>query len=545
MMEGLQLPRDLDAEAFRFSIFDEQSQRDGPVFPPVYHFVEGIDDMLSYHQLKLVSHTTLSRSLTIAAYDAFSVVGGNMSANFGRGGAAWEALIRSQAVIEFDTDGIVQWANNLFLTTMGYQLEEVVGQHHSIFCAPELVASPAYIAFWDCLAAGDYHSGEYARRTKIGTTIYLQATYNPVLNADGSPERILKIATDVTESRLQSAALQAISTALNRSQAVIEFALDGTVLNANDNFLATFGYTLDEVLGRHHRMFCDPAHVVTPDYAVFWHKLGSGAFDTGTYRRVAADGRDVWLQATYNPILDPEGRPIKIVKFAMDVTSARDRAAEDEGRKNAIDLSQAVVEFDLEGQIIEVNDNFLAMMGYARADLIGHHHSALCDQSQAASPGYQDFWKRLGRGEFDAGRYQRVGYGGREVWIQATYNPILDAKGRPRKIVKIASDISRQVALEQEVQQRLEEGQRFQAELERGNAVLKSAMDELADIVASVAGIAQQTKMLALNATIEAARAGDAGRGFGVVASEVKKLAGETSIATDRATQMMQRVIPH
>lgn len=468
-----------------------------------------------------------------------------MDACFERRGAAWEALCRSQAVIEFNTVGIVKWANDLFLTTVGYRLDEVVGQHHRMFCAAELAASPAYTAFWRRLAGGEYNSGEYARRTKSGATVYLQATYNPVLDADGLPESILKIATDVTENRRQSAALQAISTAMDRSQALIQFALDGTVLSANDNFLAAFGYTLDEVVGRHHRMFCDPAHVATPDYAAFWRKLGTGAFETGTYRRVAADGRDVWLQATYNPILDPDGRPIKIVKFAMDVTGDKERAAENEGRKNAIDVSQAVVEFDLQGNIIEANENFLAMMGYARADLVGRHHSTLCDQSQAMSPDYRAFWKQLGRGEFDTGRYQRIGYGGREVWIQATYNPILDAEGRPRKIVKIATDISRQVVLEKEVQLRLEEGRQLQADLEEGNARLKSVMDELADIVASVAGIARQTNMLALNATIEAARAGDAGRGFAVVANEVKKLAGETRIATDRATQMMQHATRH
>ncbi len=468
-----------------------------------------------------------------------------MDAGFGRRGAAWEALCRSQAVIEFDTFGIVQWANDFFLTTMGYRLDEVVGRHHRIFCAAALAESSAYADFWQRLAGGEYHSGEYARRTKSGETVYLQATYNPVLDANGLPERILKIATDVTENRRQSAALQAISTAMNRSQAVIEFALDGTVLSANENFLAAFGYNLDEVMGRHHRMFCDPAHVATPPYAAFWQKLGTGAFDTGTYRRIAADGRDVWLQATYNPVFDLDGRPIKIVKFAMNVTGAKERAAENESRKNAVDVSQAVVEFNLEGNIIEVNDNFLMMMGYARADLVGRHHSMLCDQAQAMSPEYREFWKRLGRGEFDAGRYERIGRDGRKVRIQATYNPIFDAEDRPRKIVKIATDITRQVLLEHEVQQRLEESWELQADLEDGNARLKSVMNELADIVASVARIAQQTNMLALNATIEAARAGDAGRGFTVVANEVKMLAGETRIATDRATQMMQQASRH
>lgn len=308
-----------------------------------------------------------------------------MDDGFGRGGAAWVALCRSQAVIEFDTNGIVQWANETFLTTMGYALEDVVGRHHRMFCATELIDSPAYAAFWRRLANGEFHSGEYARRSRSGATVYLQATYNPVLNAEGRPERILKIATDVTERRRQSAELQAIMTAMDRSQAVVEFAVDGTVLTANRNFLHAFGYERDEVIGRHHRMFCDPVHAASANYAAFWRKLGAGNFDAGTYRRVARNGRNVWLQATYNPILDPCGRPLKIVKFAMDITEAKERAAEDEGRKNAIDLSQAVVEFDLNGKVLEANANFLKMMGYDRSELIGRHHSILCDKSQVLS----------------------------------------------------------------------------------------------------------------------------------------------------------------
>jgi methyl-accepting chemotaxis protein len=458
-----------------------------------------------------------------------------------RSEAAWTALCLSQAVIEFDTTGTIRWANDVFLDLMGYELSEVVGQQHRLFCADELVGSPAYAAFWERLGTGQHHAGEYARQTRNGDTVYLQATYNPVLDAAGRPERILKIATDVTEQRRQRAELEAINTAMDRSQAVVEFALDGTVLTANDNFLEAFGYGLDEIVGRHHRLFCDPAHARSADYDAFWRKLGTGSFDAGVYRRVAKDGRDVWLQATYNPILDPDGRPLKIVKFAMDITENKERAAEDEGRKNAIDLSQAVVEFDLNGHILDANANFLTALGYQRGELVGRHHSSLCEPSEASSAAYKDFWRRLGRGEFNAGRYRRVGRDGQEVWIQATYNPILDAEGRPRKIVKIAADISRQVALEREVQQRLEEGRHFQAELEHGNQRLKATMDELTQIVASVGAIAKQTNLLALNATIEAARAGEAGRGFAVVAGEVKKLAGETRIATDRATQMMQR----
>lgn len=451
------------------------------------------------------------------------------------------AMHRSQAMVEFALDGTILDANDNFLETMGYARAEIVGRHHRMFCTKDDAGSAAYQAFWVSLGRGDYDSGVYKRLAKGGREVWLQATYNPVLDPDGRPLKIVKFATDITEACLQQAEFEARSTAMDRSQAVIEFALDGTILHANENFLATFGYSLADVVGKHHRMFCDADHVRSPGYAAFWARLAAGAFDSGVYRRVARDGRDVWLQATYNPILDPEGRPIKIVKFASDITDSKERNAECEGRINAIDVSQAVVEFDLQGHILDANRNFLAAFGYGRDELVGQHHKMLCERAEAQSLEYTEFWRRLGRGEFDAGRYRRIGRDGREVWIQATYNPILDAEGRPRKVVKIATDISRQVKLEQEVQTRLEEGRRFQSELEHGKAQLEATMDELSAIVTAIGDIATQTNLLALNATIEAARAGDAGRGFAVVASEVKKLAGDTRSATDKAAGMMRR----
>jgi methyl-accepting chemotaxis protein len=346
-----------------------------------------------------------------------------------------------------------------------------------------------------------------------------------------------QVEPDGTGSGRNDAAWDAIC----RSQAVIEFDTAGHVLWANALFLDTMGYALSEVAGQHHRIFCDPDDVRSAAYRSFWDKLGRGEFDAGLYRRRAKDGRDVWLQAAYSPILTRDGRPLRIVKVASDVTVDKERAAEFEGRQNAIDLSQAVIEFDLTGQILDANRNFLAAFGYAREELVGRHHRVLCDDAHIRSPAYAEFWRRLASGAYHSGRYSRRARDGREVWIQATYNPILDAEGRPRKVVKIATDITRQVVLEQEVETRLAEGRRFQSELERGNAQLKSTMDELTAIVGAIGRIASQTNLLALNATIEAARAGDAGRGFAVVASEVKKLADDTRLATERAAEMLKR----
>jgi methyl-accepting chemotaxis protein len=372
-----------------------------------------------------------------------------------------------------------------------------------------------------------------------GATCGCRRPTRPILDEAGLPVRIVKFASDITAEKLRQAETEARATALDRSQAVIEFALDGTILHANENFLEAMGYALDEVVGRHHRIFWSPEEAESSAYRDFWRRLGGGVFDVGTYHRRGKDGRDVWLQATYNPILDPQGRPIKIVKFAMDVTEARQREAEFEGKVTAIDRSQAMIEFDLDGTILEVNDNFLRTSGYARGDLVGRHHHILCDAVLAASPRYRDFWKRLARGEFNAGRYLRYGADGREVWIQATYNPILDAEGRPRKVVKIATDVTRQVRMEHELELRLAEGERFRGRLQLQKEELEETMSQLGQIVEAIGRIAAQTKLLALNATIEAARAGDAGRGFAVVASEVKKLAKDTRDATERAGGMM------
>ncbi|WP_066782040.1 methyl-accepting chemotaxis protein [Sphingomonas sp. CCH5-D11] len=327
--------------------------------------------------------------------------------------------------------------------------------------------------------------------------------------------------------------------AVCRSQAVIEFELDGTIIWANDLFLSATGYALHEIVGQHHRIFCADDYSASPSYKAFWAKLGRGEFDTGEYKRRGKNGREVWLQATYNPVFDGEGRPRRVLKIAADVTEAKLSTAETNGKIDAIDRSQATIEFALNGTILTANDNFLAIFGYRAADLVGRHHNMLCDAELVQSSDYRQFWERLGRGEFDAGRYRRRDRAGREVWIQATYNPILDADGRPRKIVKIASDITREMSLEQEVMSRLADCERIRCELEARGVELQVTLEQMAAIVSTINNIASQTNLLALNAAIEAARAGDAGRGFAVVAQEVKKLSAETRLATERAAGMM------
>ncbi|MFW2831598.1 methyl-accepting chemotaxis protein [Sphingomonas sp. ID0503] len=324
------------------------------------------------------------------------------------------------------------------------------------------------------------------------------------------------------------------------AQALIEFALDGTIAWANAALLGLVEYRLDEIIGRHHRLFCTPDDAMSAEYRAFWERLGCGEFELGEYRWLTRSGREIWLQATSAPIFGPNGAPIRVLKMARDITADKSVRAEVAGKVRAIDRSQAVIEFDLGGRILDANSNFLAIFGYGRGELIGQHHRVLCSTELAASDGYQGFWAKLAGGEFDSGRYMRRARDGRDVWIQATYNPIFDAQGRLQKIVKFASDVSGQVRLEQEVQARLDEGEAFQEELEAQRRELEQTLGQLSDIVAAIGSIASQTNLLALNATIEAARAGEAGRGFAVVASEVKKLASDTRIATDRAAAMVR-----
>jgi methyl-accepting chemotaxis protein len=241
--------------------------------------------------------------------------------------------------------------------------------------------------------------------------------------------------------------------AIGKSSAVIEFTLDGTILTANDNFLNALGYSLAEIKGKHHGMFVDPAYRQSPEYRRFWEKLGRGEFDAGQYKRIGKGGKEIWIQASYNAILDRKGRPFKVVKYASDITEQKLRNLDFEGQLAAINKAQAVIEFSLDGKVLNANENFLKTLGYSLAEIKGQHHSMFVEASYRQSPDYRMFWEKLGRGEYDAGQYKRIGKGGKEVYIQASYNPILDANGKSMKVVKYATDVTAQVVAVQQTQE--------------------------------------------------------------------------------------------
>ncbi|MEC4889546.1 MAG: methyl-accepting chemotaxis protein [Nitrospira sp.] len=263
----------------------------------------------------------------------------------------------------------------------------------------------------------------------------------------------------VQQAQAAAAEVKSVTNAIGKAQAVIEFNLDGTVITANDNFLTCLGYQLNEIQGQHHRLFCDPAYTSTGEYAAFWQKLNRGEFDAGVYRRIGKGGKEIWIQASYNPILDVNGKPSKVMKFATDITAQKNQAAEAEGKISAIGKAQAAIEFNLDGTVMTANDNFLNCLGYTLPEIQGQHHRMFCDPAYTSTGEYAAFWQKLNRGEFDAGVYKRIGKGGKEIWIQASYNPIVDANGKVYKVVKFATDITPQKKAQAEMEHLVAEAQ--------------------------------------------------------------------------------------
>ncbi|PJE39025.1 MAG: pili assembly chaperone [Pseudomonas sp.] len=364
-------------------------------------------------------------------------------------------------------------------------------------------------------------------------------------------------------------AAEARKMAVDRSTAMIEFKPDGTIVSANENLLATMGYRLEEIVGQHHRIFCFPDYQASAEYRKFWQRLAAGEFIRERFLRRHKQGQEVWLEASYNPIKGPDGRIEGVLKLATDITAQVAREQEQNSMVEAISRSMAVIAFNPKGEVLEANENFEQTMGYRLNEIRSKHHRMFCTREEADSAEYRRFWERLNKGEFFSGRFQRINRHGDTIWLSATYNPVFDASGKLYKVVKFARDVTGLVRQQQaeseaaklayEISQQTDESARHGAKVIRETVdVVRGIADELSraaegitavsqqsemisSIVQVIRGIAEQTNLLALNAAIEAARAGEQGRGFAVVADEVRNLAARTSQATVEIVEVVKR----
>ncbi len=431
--------------------------------------------------------------------------------------ATLNAIGRSVAIIEFDPSGKILSANDSFCKTLGYALNEIEGRHHSIFMSPEEAASPEYRAFWAQLGRGEYDAREYRRLAKGGREIWIQASYNPVTDFRGKVIRVVKQATDITADKLRRAEVSAQLAAIGRAQAVIEFTPAGEVITANENFLTAIGYRLDEIQGQHHRMFVEPGEAQSDAYREFWQKLNGGAFVSAEFKRVAKNGRELWIQASYNPIFDLGGKVVKVVKFATDVTD----------RVRAVGEVTSALRHLAENDLTHRLDRpFAPSFEELRADFnrsaetvtrtmadIGAVAGTILSGSREISTASDDLSRRT---EQQAASLEQTAAALDE--ITATLKKSTESAVHVREVVGSANkDAERS-------------GQVVRQAVAAMGAIASSSR-EIGQIIGVIDEIAFQTNLLALNAGVEAARAGDAGRGFAVVASEVRALAQRSADA--------------
>ena len=428
-----------------------------------------------------------------------------------------DAVSRSSAVIEFTLDGTILTANDNFLQVMGYTLEEIQGQKHAIFMTTGEADKQSYRDHWAKLAKGEFISGEFVRRSKDGSDVFISASYNVIFDADGTPERVMKTAMDITDAKQAINDLSGQMDAIHRVQAVIEFTPQGTILTANENFQHALGYTLDEIKGKHHSIFVHENERDSDDYKLFWKSLQAGEFMDSEFLRLTKTGEEIWIKATYNPIFDIHGNVYKVVKFAADVTAFKTAV---------LDINEAITELsrgnlatslphEMPGELNDLRNNFNSSLGRL---------AALIQQITLGIDNMQNEVDGIASASEDLGRRTES----QAASLVETASAITQLSSSVENSAVGAKDAAQSVA---RARSRSGEGRAVVEQTINAMADISKSSDEISKITSVIDDIAFQTNLLALNAGVEAARAGESGRGFAVVASEVRALAQRSSEA--------------
>ena len=394
-----------------------------------------------------------------------------------------KAINQHYAVIAFKPDGTIIKANDNFLNTMGYKQNEITGKHHSIFCDNLLVSSKKYSKFWTDLNKGIEQISEFPRIKKDGTTVFLQASYTPIIENNKVVE-VIKFAQDITSKKLENLNYIGQIEAINKSNAVIEFDMNGTILSANDNFLKTLGYSLNEIIGKHHSIFCTSEYKNSNEYKDFWKKLNSGSFDSGEYLRIGKNDSQVWIQAVYSPILDFNKKPFKVIKYATDITDKKRTMFEIEEDIQKLSLSL--------NQLSSASNNMLEDAKFSKEE-----SNNVTVSTQNLNQNVKELVNKIDS-------------------MQSSITNIASRTSQSEKIALTAQEQSKDTA----------------------NAMVKLNAESLkiSETISQISQIAFQTNILSLNAAVEAATAGEAGKGFAVVAAEVRNLATRSNDAAKNIT---------
>ncbi|MBK0023997.1 PAS domain-containing methyl-accepting chemotaxis protein [Ochrobactrum sp. S46] len=430
--------------------------------------------------------------------------------------AVLAALSKSQAMIEFDLSGKILTANENFCKALGYDLSEIVGKHHSMFVESDYVKSPDYKAFWAKLAAGQFDQQQYKRISKGGKEVWIEASYNPVIRL-GKPAKVIKIATDITSQKLKTAEDAGKIDALSRAQAIIEFTPAGDVLTANENFLTALGYSLPEIQGKHHSMFCEASYVTSPAYREFWRKLGAGELVADEFVRIGKGGRKVYIQASYNPIFDMNGKIFKVVKFATDIT----------GRVENVDKLAGCLTNLADGDLSQtIEKPFIPSLERLRTDFnaastkLKHAMATVADNARAIASGSSEI--RAAAGELAKRTEQQAA--SVEETAAALEEITTTVKDSSRRAEEAGQLVGR-------TRQHADHSGQVVHDAIGAMDQIENSSREISNIIGVIDEIAFQTNLLALNAGVEAARAGEAGKGFAVVAQEVRELAQRSATA--------------